>query len=277
MEPVWTLDDVSASLEKRWGCPILVDRVFDDHFDRLVFSARRERGDDTPIVVKADLNAPQTANERHAMRAFAAHGIPVPQLLDCFDDITVMTLEVGEELSGTSPDAHWRAVAAAVREIHDKVPADGFEPFWPTMRHDVAREIDNEISRRMLPDRVRPILIDIVESGLPDEPRRTVIHGDNATYHWLLRHGHVGAVIDLANAGVGDPVVDLAVLTEWNRDRLPVVLDGYGADSAFRSYVERTHTAHRVTRQLGTLWWLESHGVDATPTAQDLIRTAESA
>ena len=72
----------------------------------------------------------------------------------------------------------------------------------------------------------------------------------------------------------GGDTCDLAVLTLWDRDRLPAVLDGYGIDGAMRDHLETLLMPYTVVRHLLAIRWLVEHGFDPTPTVTELNRLA---
>jgi hypothetical protein len=72
-------------------------------------------------------------------------------------------------------------------------------------------------------------------------------------------------------------VQDLAVLTLWDHDRLPAVLDGYGADEALRARVADAAPAYRALRHLAAVAWLLDHDIDPEPTYVELGRLANDA
>jgi len=85
------------------------------------------------------------------------------------------------------------------------------------------------------------------------------MHGDLQAGHVLIADGALAGVVDWGDAGLGDPLYDLAVLTMGHRDRLEDVLTGYGAD------VERdVVTAFPHLRRLGSVRWMTEHGFDAS-------------
>jgi len=99
-------------------------------------------------------------------------------------------------------------------------------------------------------------------------PRPEVlIHGDCSPQHWLVAApGGPVRPIDLGDAGLGDPVYDLVVLTLTQPHHLPAVLDGYGADVDLRAHVAAAARGYRALRLGGEMVWLIDHGFDPSPT-----------
>lgn len=95
------------------------------------------------------------------------------------------------------------------------------------------------------------------------EPESRLIHGD-------CQPGRVSvdpatgfvSLIDFGDAGTGDPVWDLTVLTLRDPDALAPLLRGCGADARLRRRIDCTAPAYRVMRHLGAAHWLCDNGFD---------------
>jgi aminoglycoside phosphotransferase (APT) family kinase protein len=105
--------------------------------------------------------------------------------------------------------------------------------------------------------------------GLADlvAPRPEVlVHGDCSPQHWLIdpSDGAIG-VIDLGDAGLGDPAYDLVVLTLTQPHRWETVLDGYGADPGVRAHLDAARSGYLALRLAGEVRWLVDHSFDPGP------------
>jgi aminoglycoside phosphotransferase (APT) family kinase protein len=173
-------------------------------------------------------------------------------------------------------------VARQLRRLHDHASPEGLPMFgggatWQGQIRWLAGWASQWCRQRHL---LTSAVLDRLEAlmgtafALDDEPAICLLHGDCGPYHWLLSEGTVAAVVDFGDTGRGDPVWDLAVLTLWDRQHLPSVLDGYRADAALRRRVEALHLPYTVLRHLLAISWLVEHGIDPTPTVTELNRLA---
>lgn len=90
-----------------------------------------------------------------------------------------------------------------------------------------------------------------------------MLHGDCQPVHFLLtpQATNVAAVID---ASIGDPVLDLAVLTTVAPQRLPAVLAGYRPDEPPSRRIAQLIEPLRTLRRLGAANWLHANSLDPT-------------
>lgn len=92
-----------------------------------------------------------------------------------------------------------------------------------------------------------------------------LLHGDCQPAHFLLTpQTTVAAVIDFGDASVGDPVLDLAVLTTGAPQHLPAVLASYRPDEALSRRIAQLIEPLRTLRRLGAANWLHANGLDPT-------------
>lgn len=256
--------------------------------ERVVFAARVATGD--RVVVKVDVARERLVKEVRALRAAAMAGVPVPAVLAVSAEVSepaavaVLTRVAGEPLTSTDPDRDWRAVGAQLRRLHDRIPTNGWPPFIPGAEHGwwarFRRWADEESGEAVAAGHLPGAIADLLHGRMsrafdrdPD-PELRVLHGDCTTYHWLLDAGSVTAALDFGDAGLGDPVWDLVVLTHWDEHRLPAVLNGYGASAAFRAQAAATYGGYRIIRHLAARSWLVEHGFDPAPTIAELVRLA---
>lgn len=255
------------------------------HGERLV--ALGARADGTRVVVKVDLDGDRHRREAEALGRLAGAGVAVPAVLDQRDEVTpigvvhVLELEhvAGPPLSGHAPDERWAEVGVALAGLHRAVSPAAAAPFAGNVDGSFAAHLERwlEVEHHAAPergwltgaqaDRMRDRVWEALAEVGPDVD--VCLHGDCSPFHWLLEPGRGARPIDLADAGRGDPVYDLVVLTIVNADRLDAVLDGYGADASLRARTASVGPAYRLLRLAGSVSWLDEHGFDPRP---DLAR-----
>lgn len=151
--------------------------------------------------------------------------------------------------------AAWAAAGRAVRTLHD-APL----PPWPGRTlDDVAVELDSEcawlLAGGVLTAEVVRRNREIAQGALrPWRP--AFIHGDLQITHVFVEGDEVTGVIDWSEAGPGDPMFDLAILTLGHEERLDDLLAGYG--DADRHVIR----AWWSLRSLVASRWLLEHGFD---------------
>ncbi len=89
----------------------------------------------------------------------------------------------------------------------------------------------------------------------PWEP--VFIHGDLQVTHVLVDGDRITGVLDWSEAGQGDALYDLAILTLGHEERLDDVLAGYGTD-VDRDVIRGWWSL----RSLMAIRWLNEHGFD---------------
>ncbi len=88
-----------------------------------------------------------------------------------------------------------------------------------------------------------------------DEPAFT--HGDLQVSHVFVKDDVLTGVLDWSEAGQGDPLYDVALLTLGHEQHLADVIAGYGTDvdlDVIHGYWSK--------RGLLSIWWLAAHGLD---------------
>src|SRR5262249_38299318 len=88
------------------------------------------------------------------------------------------------------------------------------------------------------------------------------IHGDLQSDQVLVYGGRVTAFLDFADAGAGDPLIDLAVLTLWEPCFEEPLWRGYEPDSETVTAGRVLVPLYRLLRHLGAAIWLLEHGMD---------------
>ncbi len=229
------------------------------------------------FVVKSDIRpgAQQAEYDNHAYAAL--HGLPVPALLGLAQgEQPVMALRwvEGESLDMVKSPAAWRNVGSFLRQLHALPPRYARHELPPRFpRHQswsaflidwFSRELDYMVASRGLLAAERAAALDavIAQRTLLDSIDGSWIHGDCQAAHFLIDPAtdEVAAVIDWSDAQPGAPDMDLAVLTLFDRARLPHILHGYGASPAMRERLAVTLPIHAAVRAAGAARWLDEHG-----------------
>ena len=225
-----------------------------------VVVAHRERatlrvGD---VFLKIDTDQTRIDVEVEAM---AIAPIPTPEVLWRKPPVLALAALPGVALGrlgepSTASSAAWAAAGAAARTLHD-APL----PPWPGERLDeIASRLDSEcewlVTNGVLPVDMVTRNRRIAEAALrPWTP--VFMHGDLQITHVFVDGDDITGVVDWSEAGHGDALYDLAVLTLGHEEHLADVVAGYG-----------THVDLDVIRgwwslrSLQGIRWLIEHGFD---------------
>jgi aminoglycoside phosphotransferase (APT) family kinase protein len=159
------------------------------------------------------------------------------------------------EPSGASPAA-WAAAGAAARMLHDaRLP-----PWTGRTLDEFASRLDAECDW-LTTNEVLPIDLvtrnrRVAETAL--RPWRPVFtHGDLQVDHVFIDVDKITGVIDWSEAGQGDALYDLAILTLGHPEQLGDVVAGYGTDVDLEVI-----RAWWSWRSLIAIRWLVEHGFD---------------
>jgi aminoglycoside phosphotransferase (APT) family kinase protein len=183
------------------------------------------------VFLKIDADQARTDVEVEAM---AIAPVPTPGILWRKPPVLAIAALPGralgrlEEPSTASPAA-WAAVGAVVRILHD-APL----PPWPGKSVDelaarLDRECDWLVANNVLPADVVTHNRHLAETALrPWTPVFT--HGDLHIEHVFIDGDKVTGILDWSEAGRGDPLFDLAILTLAHEENLDDVIAGYGSD-----------------------------------------------
>ena len=212
------------------------------------------------VFLKVDGDQARTGIEVEAMRMAP---IPTPEVLWHRPPVLALAALPGTALGrlgrpSTASPATWVAVGAAVRLLHD-APL----PPWPGRSLDeTASFLDAECAWLLANDVLPADLVTgnrrLAEAALqPWTPAFT--HGDLQVEHVFVDGEGVTGILDWTEAGSGDPMHDLAILTLGNRDRLGDLAAGYGRDVDVDVEVIR---AWWSVRCLTAIRWLVEHGFD---------------
>ena len=210
------------------------------------------------VFVKIDADQARTDVEVAAM---ALAPIPTPEVLWRQPPVLALAALPGTALGrlgepSTASSAAWAATGAATRMLHD-APL----PPWPGKSLDeVASRLDEEcewlVTHGVLPTAVVTRNRRIAEAVLrPWTPVFT--HGDLQVDHVFVDGDEVTGVIDWSDAGQGDALFDLAILTLGHQEHVGDVVAGYGTDvdlDVIRAWWS--------WRGLVAARWLIEHGFD---------------
>jgi aminoglycoside phosphotransferase (APT) family kinase protein len=212
------------------------------------------------VFLKVDADQARIDTEVEAM---ALVPVPTPEVLWRKPPVLAIAAVPGTELGrlgepSTATPAAWAAAGAAVRKLHD-APL----PPWPGRGRsldELAADLDDECER-LVADGVLPAdLVNrnrrIAEAAVrPSTPAFT--HGDLQIAHVFVDGDEVTGIIDWSEAGPGDALFDLAILTLGHEEHLGDVVAGYGTD------VDRdVIRAWWSLRSLLAVRWLVEHGFD---------------
>jgi aminoglycoside phosphotransferase (APT) family kinase protein len=227
-----------------------------------VVVAHRERatlrvGD---VFLKIDTDPSRTDVEVEAM---ALAPLPTPEVLWRRPPVLALAALPGTALgrlgepSPASPAA-WAAAGAAARKLHDAPlpPFQGRRRTLAELASDLDAECQSLVSTGVLPADLVARNRQLAQAALrPWAPVFT--HGDLQVAHVFVDGDEVVGVVDWSEAGRGDALHDLAVLTLGHEEHLEDVLAGYG-----RGVDLEVIRAWWSMRSLLAIRWLVEHGFD---------------
>ncbi len=210
------------------------------------------------VFLKIDADQARVDIEVEAM---ARAPIPTPEILWRKPPVLALSALPGRALGrlGTpsiAPASAWTAAGAAVRKLHD-----ASLPPWRSSRFDeLASRLDAEcrwlVSSGTLPADLVVRNRRVAEAVFrPWNP--VFIHGDLQVTHVFVDSDGVTGVLDWSEAGQGDALYDLAILTLGHPERLDDVVAGYRTDvdlAVIRGWWS--------LRSLMAIRWLTEHGFD---------------
>lgn len=221
------------------------------------------------VVVKVDSDTRRLQHEVVMMAAAGEVGVPVPAVM-AFENgppgVLLMRHMPGEALKPAHGPQTVREVGRLLRRLHSlpakcEVAWDVHVCTWAELK---AHQV---VERRLLSvesaARIRARLDD-VRATLADRPL-ALIHDDLQPDHVLVDRGRVSAFLDFADAGGGDPLIDLAVLTLWEPSFEEFLWQGYRPASDVMAAGRVLLPVYRMLRHLGAAIWLMEHGMDGQP------------
>lgn len=210
------------------------------------------------VFLKIDADQTRTDVEVEAM---AMAPIPTPQVLWRKPPVLALAALPGTALGrlgepSSASSAAWGAAGAMVRKLHD-APL----PPWPGASLDErTTDLDHECTWLLANDVLPAELVtrnrEIAEAALrPWTP--VFVHGDLQVAHVFVDGDQITGVVDWSEAGRGDAMFDLAILTLGHPEHLADVVAGYGGDldlDVIRGWWS--------LRSLTAIRWLIEHGFD---------------
>jgi hypothetical protein len=195
------------------------------------------------------------------IEAMAMAPIPTPEVLWRKPPVLALAAVRGTALGrlgepSTASAAAWEAAGAAARMLHD-APL----PPWPGKSLDeIAQRLDGEcewlLTSGVLPTDLVTRNRRVAEAVLrPWAPVFT--HGDLQVDHVFVDGDQIAGVLDWSEAGRGDALFDLAIMTLGHAEQLGHVVAGYGTDvdlDVIRGWWS--------WRSLVVIRWLVEHGFD---------------
>ncbi|MEW2494792.1 phosphotransferase [Streptomyces nodosus] len=210
------------------------------------------------VFLKVDADQARIDVEVEAM---SLAPVPTPKVLWRKPPVLAIAAVPGRALGklgepSTASPAAWAAAGAAIRKLHD-APL----PPWPGRGLDeLAADLDGECER-LVTNAVLPADLvtrnrRVAEAALrPWTPVFT--HGDLQITHVFVDDDEITGIIDWSEAGQGDALFDLAILTLGHEEHLDDVIAGYGTDvdlDVIRGWWS--------LRSLLAVGWLAEHGFD---------------
>jgi aminoglycoside phosphotransferase (APT) family kinase protein len=208
------------------------------------------------------------------VEAIALAPVPTPEILWRKPPVLALAAVPGTALgrlgqpSAASPAA-WAAAGSAARMLHDAplppLPGHSLDKF--AARLDV--ECEWLLASDFLPADLITVNRRVAEAALrPWTP--VFAHGDLQPGHVFVAGDEVTGVVDWSEAGPGDALFDLAILTLGHEEHLGDVVAGYGAGvdlDVIRAWWS--------LRSLVAVRWLAEHGFDPfTPGCEvDVLRS----
>jgi aminoglycoside phosphotransferase len=210
------------------------------------------------VFLKIDADQTRTDVEVEAMTMAP---IPTPELLWRKPPVLALSALPGSALGrlgepSTASSAAWAAAGAAVRVLHDAP----LPPWSGPSLEEIASSLDSECTWLLANDVLPADLVtrnrEVAEAALrPWKP--VFMHGDLQIAHVFADGDEITGVVDWSEAGQGDAMYDLAILTLGHPEHLDDVIAGYGADvdcDVIRAWWS--------LRCLTAIRWLVEHGFD---------------
>jgi aminoglycoside phosphotransferase (APT) family kinase protein len=213
------------------------------------------------VFLKVDADQARIDAEVEAM---ALAPVPTPKILWRKPPVLAITAVPGAPLGhlgepSTASPAAWAAAGAAVRTLHD-APLPSRTGRAGRGLDELAAELDGEcewlVTNDVLPAGLVTHNRQVAEAALrPWAPVFT--HGDLQVDHVFVDGDEITGIIDWSEAGQGDALFDLAILTLGHPQHLDHVIAGYGTDvdvDVIRAWWSM--------RSLLVVRWLLQHGFD---------------
>ncbi|WP_381797136.1 phosphotransferase family protein [Streptomyces niveus] len=213
------------------------------------------------VFLKVDADQARIDVEVEAM---ALAPVPTPEVLWRKPPVLAIAAVPGTALGrlgepSTAPPAAWAAAGAAIRKLHD-APL----PPWPggagrdlaELTADLDSECERLVTNGFLPADLVTRNREVAQAALR-QWTPVFTHGDLQITHVFVDGDEITGIIDWSEAGRGDALFDLAILTLGHEEHLGDVVAGYGADvdlDVIRAWWS--------LRSLLVVRWLAEHGFD---------------
>lgn len=230
------------------------------------------------LAVKAVEGAGSLAAEAAAQREL--HAAALVADLDGDPHVLVSRWAHGRPLTSSEPRGAARQVGQVLSAVH-RLPARGPAADLAWVARLDSRVPDLAVWWASVAPDADPELLLYCWAGLRPVvlagPRTRVLR-DARPDHWLVRHGRLNALIDVADLADGDPAEDLAVLAVRDESLLPSVLRGHRlpAGRLDRAYLQAVLPFYLAVRRLSAAQWQTEHGVrpDEVPALLAAARAA---
>lgn len=232
--------------------------------DRAIFLANA-----SGVVLKVYLDKAPLQKEYEVARMAQIAGVPTAEMIGLdVGECTVLTMKrvIGIPLSIDTKNST-KESGRYLRQFHcmgAKPPFSGGQNKWDDFILWWAfLEIDSLHQLSLCNEKERDVLRAHFRKLKPMLQTRPVVllHGDLQRNHILVDQelDKVRAFIDFADAQPGDPLLDIAVLTLWNPEFIPLLLEGY--ESIEDNEETQTLISHyRLLRHIAEIPWLYHRG-----------------
>ncbi|NUS74466.1 MAG: aminoglycoside phosphotransferase family protein [Corynebacteriales bacterium] len=224
--------------------------------ERIVFDAFDEAGGH--YIVKVDSDWRRISDEVDAMR-YVRTVVPAPEFVAADETSLAYRYVDGTPLTEVNDADAWRNAGETLAKLH-ALPADCPEEHrlnWGAHFLGGALEETTRIGS-LLTETQRQRFVDYFTGGLAGLQLDVCVslHGDCQAEHVIIdAAGGVAALLDFADFGCGDALVDLCALTAWHPHQLNAVLDGYQPSAQLLARVDRYRHAYWARRHLGVARW----------------------
>jgi hypothetical protein len=235
--------------------------------DRAIFLAENLR-----IILKVYLAGKALQREFVILQKAASIGVPIPETLGFAvgpPSVLAMKQVLGHPLSSCTPCAAKEAgkYLQLFHTLGAHPPFSGGQQQWDAFISWWANEEVEKVKRlRVLdPPQIRKLQdqFETLRSLLVQRPI-VLLHADLQTAHILVdpQTEKVLAFLDFADAQPGDPLLDIAVATLWDKELTDFLLEGYSG-IANTEETQQLLSHYRLLRHLAEVPWLLERGFTA--------------
>jgi aminoglycoside phosphotransferase (APT) family kinase protein len=220
------------------------------------------------FIVKADMRDGFQEAEVEAQLHAGRAGVPVPEILASTArpvPAVAMRWVEGVPLQSCRRMEAWREAGRVLRLAHGAtVLRSRNVPWGELVQRWLAQDIPYLVNHRGLAGSDADAVLRCAEElcASLNEQALVWLHGDCQAAHFLVdaTADRVSAVIDWGDAQEGDSALDFAILSLFEDDVLPHILDGYEAPLEFREHLAATLPLYRALRGAAAARWLDEHG-----------------